>query len=88
MSKIKQELTPVRKKFDIQDNSQTIEHAIEHCGSQAELARQLEEKAQVTCYPQKVNEWRLRGTVPPYWVKHLAAVMGVKPKEIDPELYE
>lgn len=78
----------VKRKFEIKDNNDTLLAAIEKVGSQAELARQLQASAEVRCYSQKINEWRLRGVVPPYWVKHLAKIMRVKPKEIDPLLYD
>ena len=75
-------------KFAIKNNGRAIENAIKQCGSQAELARRLRDLAGVKCYAQKVNEWRLRGIVPPYWVKHLAAVLKIDPAEIDPLLYD
>jgi hypothetical protein len=75
------------KKFKFPNNSRNLEKAIKKCGSQAELARQLEASAGVHCYPQKINEWRNRGIVPPYWVRHLAGILKVKPKAIDPLLY-
>jgi hypothetical protein len=77
----------ISKKFPIPNAGRWIEKAIKRSGSQAELARRLEEQAKVRCYPQKVNEWRMRGIVPPYWVRHLAAILEVDPKEIDPLLY-
>jgi hypothetical protein len=77
----------VTKKFAIPNTGRWIEKGIKHAGSQAELARKLMDSASVACYPQKVNEWRLRGIVPPYWVRHLALVLEVDPKEIDPLLY-
>lgn len=75
------------KKFKIKNNGRLIEKAIKKCGSQAELARRIADEAKVDCYPQKINEWRLRGIVPPYWVKHLAAILGIEPKDVDPLLY-
>ena len=75
------------RKFSIPNSGRWIEKAIKHSGSQAELARKLRASAKVECYPQKVNEWRMRGVIPPYWVRHLAAVLEVDPKEIDPLLY-
>ncbi len=77
----------ITKKFNIPNNGRWIEKAIKCTGSQAELARKLMAIATVECYPQKVNEWRLRGVVPPYWVRHLATVLEIDPKEIDPLLY-
>lgn len=77
----------VRKKFVVKPNFKLLEKAIKLSGSQAELARKLEKQANVKCYPQKVNEWRTRGIVPPYWVKPLAVIMEVEPKDIDPTLY-
>ena len=77
----------VKRKFEIPDNNPMIEQAIESCGSQAELARQLQDISGVLCYSQKINEWRLRGVVPPYWVRPLAGILKVDPKEIDPVLY-
>ena len=74
-------------KFKVKNNSRIIENAIKHCGSQAELARKLAVHANVKCYPQKVNEWRLRGVVPPYWVRPLASILEVDPSKIDPLLY-
>lgn len=76
------------KKFKIKNNGRLIEKAIKKCGSQAELARQIADRAKVDCYPQKINEWRLRGIVPPYWVKHLAAILDKDPKDVDPLLYD
>lgn len=75
------------RKFKIKNNGRLIDKAIKKCGSQAELARQISKSAQVFCYPQKINEWRLRGIVPPYWVRHLAIVLEVDPSEVDPLLY-
>lgn len=77
----------ISRKFQSPNAGRWIEKAIKLAGSQAELARRLEEKALVRCYPQKVNEWRMRGVVPPYWVRHLADILKVDPKEIDPLLY-
>lgn len=77
----------VRKKFMVKTNFKLLEKAIKQSGSQAELARRLERQANVKCYPQKVNEWRTRGIVPPYWVKPLAEIMDIEPREIDPTLY-
>ena len=77
----------VQEKFEVKNNSRLLEKAIKHCGSQAELARKLKESANVKCYSQKINEWRIRGVIPPYWVKHDAGVMGIEPKEVDPLLY-
>ena len=76
------------EKFLIKNNGRAIENAIKKCGSQAELARKLKDSANVKCYPQKVNEWRLRGIIPPYWVKHVAKVLEVDPGTIDPLLYD
>lgn len=76
------------RKFKIKNNNDAIEQAITKCGSQAELARKIANEAGVDCYPQKINEWRQRGIVPPYWVRHLASVLGVDPKEVDPLLYQ
>ena len=75
-------------KFKIANNGRAIENAIKLCGSQAALARTLRESAGVKCYAQKVNEWRLRGIIPPYWVKHIAKVLDVDPSDLDPLLYE
>lgn len=75
-------------KFAVKNNGRAIENAIKHCGSQAELARTLRESAGVKCYAQKVNEWRLRGIIPPYWVKHIAKVLKVDPSDLDPLLYD
>lgn len=75
------------KKFKIRNNGRLIEKAITKCGSQAELARRIADSALVDCYPQKINEWRLRGIVPPYWVRHLAFVLEIDPSEVDPLLY-
>lgn len=75
-------------KFPIKNNGRAIENAIKLCGSQAELARKLRDSAGVKCYAQKVNEWRLRGIIPPYWVKHIAKVLSVDPIDLDPLLYE
>ena len=75
-------------KFPVKNNNRAIENAIKKCGSQAELARKLRELAGVKCYPQKVNEWRLRGIIPPYWVRHVAAVLKIDPSELDPLLYD
>jgi hypothetical protein len=77
----------VSKKFKIKNNTRNIDNAIKMCRSQAELGRRLQDASGIRCYAQKINEWRLRGIVPPYWVRHLASVMGVKPEEIDPTLY-
>jgi len=86
MRKIEKIKYPV--KFNIKANGRVIENAIRQCGSQAELARKLAASANVKCYAQKINEWRLRGVVPPYWVRPLAEVMNVEPKKIDPVLYD
>lgn len=75
------------KKFKIKNNGRLIEKAIKKCGSQAELARRVADAAKVDCYPQKINEWRLRGIIPPYWVKPMAKVLDIEPKAIDPVLY-
>lgn len=77
----------IQRKFRIKNNIRVMEKAIKACGSQAELARRLETAAEVKCYPQKVNEWRLRGVIPPYWVKHVAGILKVEPKSVDPLLY-
>lgn len=73
--------------FKVQNNNRTIDQAIKKSGSQAELARRLQSSAGVKCYPQKVNEWRLRGVIPPYWVRHVAGVLEVDPSKVDPLLY-
>lgn len=73
--------------FKIKNNNRTIDRAIVKSGSQAELSRRLQQSAGVKCYPQKVNEWRLRGVIPPYWVRHVAGVLEVDPSEVDPLLY-
>jgi len=73
--------------FPVKNNGRTIEKAIKLCGSQAELARKLEETSGVTCYSQKINEWRTRGIIPPYWVRHMATVTSIPRSEIDPALY-
>lgn len=75
------------KKFKIPSHHRWLEKGIKLTGSQAELARKLAESADVRCYPQKVNEWRIRGIIPPYWVRHLAAVLNVDPSHIDQLLY-
>jgi hypothetical protein len=73
--------------FKIQNNNRFIVQAIKKCGSQAELARKLQKLSGVKCYPQKVNEWKMRGVIPPYWVKHIAAVLEASPSKVDPLLY-
>lgn len=82
------ESTKVADAFSINDKTNVIVSAIEKCGSQAELGRRLQDLAGVRCYPQKVNEWKTRGVIPPYWIKHFAKVLRIKPKEIDPLLYD
>jgi hypothetical protein len=76
-----------KEQFESFNNGDVINTAIEIAGSQAELARQLETAAGVRCYPQKVNEWRVRGVIPPYWVKYVADAAGVDKKKVDPNLY-
>ena len=78
----------VKAGFKVVNNSRTLDRAIKDVGSQAELARQLESSANVKCYPQKINEWRVRGVIPPYWVKHVAKVLDILPHEVDPLLYD
>ena len=77
----------INDNFKIPNNNRVIDKAIKASGSQAELARRLQTSAGVKCYPQKVNEWRLRGVIPPYWVRHVASVLNVPPSEVDPLLY-
>ena len=78
----------IHSSFKVPNNSRTIDRAIKAAGSQAELSRRLESSAEVRCYPQKINEWRNRGIIPPYWVKHIAAILEVNPNEVDPLLYD
>lgn len=76
------------KNFELNDKTEFIEAAIQKCRSQAELARRLQDLAGVECYPQKINEWRKRGVIPPYWVRHMAKILKVSRKVIDPLLYD
>ena len=78
----------INSSFKVPNNSGTINRAIKAAGSQAELSRRLESLAEVRCYPQKINEWRNRGIIPPYWVKHIAKILEVSPSEVDPLLYD
>lgn len=73
--------------FPVTENSKTLQQAIKVCGSQAALARKLQQISGVKCYPQKINEWRVRGVIPPYWVKPLSEVAGIPKENIDPVLY-
>lgn len=74
--------------FRVKNNGRVLEKAIKVCGTQAKLARKLQDMAQVKCYPQKVNEWRNRGIIPPYWVRHVSTIVGMEPKKVDPLLYK
>lgn len=74
--------------FPVTDNTKALNKAIKVAGSQAELARRLQQISGVKCYPQKVNDWRARGSIPPYWVGPVAQVLGVSKKELDPVLYD
>jgi hypothetical protein len=78
----------VETSFKVPSNSRTIDKAIKKVGTQAELARRLQASAGVMCYPQKINEWRNRGIIPPYWVKHVATVLEILPHEVDHLLYD
>lgn len=77
----------LQKGFKVKNNSRVIDKAIKRCGSQAELARKLQDISNVWCYPQKINEWRSRGVIPPYWVRHFADILDIKRATIDPMLY-
>ena len=74
-------------RFDVKDNLTVLLKGIENVGSQAELARRLEDVTGVRCDPQKINEWRKRKVIPPYWVKPFSAVTGIPKEKIDPLLY-
>jgi len=76
-----------KEQFNMPENRGVIEVAIEKAGSQAELARQLEVASGVKCYPQKINEWRVRGVIPPYWVRYVSAAAGIDRGKVDPHLY-
>ena len=78
---------PRASKFEVINNTQVIEKAIVAVGSQAELSRQLAEMSGVDCYPQKINEWRVRGVIPPYWVRFVSDIAGIPRGQVDPVLY-